>query len=341
VLFSTLWPIAWLLLRGLVPSGGHLAALLPVCKLIGLLVLVRTTVRTDDQLLRLGRVVMWPAAVIAVIAVLQTLKVPPVVAMLGTYWVEAGRNPAEVTARGSTTLASSIATGDYVILGLALLLGLLVRRVIGQREALVVGLPLVAGALASGQFSTWASATVVITGMLYLSPDVRRLGIRMLPVVVVAGVLGMPAFILRVSEFWDGLGVPSSWLGRWDNLTNFYLPALGDFRWVLGVSPDSVLEAPETWREQIYLEYGYLQFLWVGGLPLLAAFGWLSVQVLRYARRCAARPDITGAYGAALWAGWLMVLVLSVIDIHLVLRGAGELFFLFLAIVSGRADDDD
>jgi lipopolysaccharide/colanic/teichoic acid biosynthesis glycosyltransferase len=104
---------------------------------------------------------------------------------------------------------------------------------------------------------------------------------------------------------------------------------------VLGVGPNSVLRAPETWREVIYLEYGYLQFLWVGGLPLLAAFVWLSVGVLRHARQVARRPDTVGAYASALWAAWWMVLVLSLIDIHLVLRGAGELLFIGLAVVSG------
>jgi hypothetical protein len=40
-----------------------------------------------------------------------------------------------------------------------------------------------------------------------------------------------------------------------------------------------------------------------------------------------------------LWAAWWVVLVLSLIDIHLVLRGAGELFFTYIAITSGRSDD--
>jgi len=87
------------------------------------------------------------------------------------------------------------------------------------------------------------------------------------------------------------------------------------------------------------MEYGYLQFLWVGGLPLLAGFVWLSVVVLRHARRVAADPGPVGAYAAALWAGWWMVLALSLIDIHLTLRGAGELLFVGLAVVSGHARD--
>lgn len=341
VVCATLWPVAWLLLRGQAPEMGELAALLPICKLVGLLVLVRTTIRTDIQLLRMARIVTWTAAVIGVIAVLQTAKVAPVVTVLSSFWLDPERDPSELVERGSTTLASPIATGDYVVLGLALLLALAVRGLVGRRELVVLGLPLAAGVLAAGQFSTYAAAGVVAMGMLRLHPPLRRLAVRMLPALAVASLIGLPALLSRLSEFGDGFGVPRSWLGRWDNLTNFYLPALGDGSWVLGRSPDSVLAAPETWREEIYLEYGYLQFLWVGGLPLLIAFCWLSVAVFRYARRVAARPDVAGAFGSALWAAWWMVLVLSVIDIHLVLRGAGELLFIGLAVVSGRADVHD
>jgi hypothetical protein len=270
--------------------------------------------------------------------VLQTLNVRPVIALLSTYWT-APEDVAELSERGGTTLASPIATGDYVVLALALLLALAVRGLAGRRELLVAGMPLVAGTLAAGQFSTWAAAAVVGAAMLYQYPQLRRLAVRLLPLLGVAALIGLPALATRLSEFGDGFGVPRSWLGRWDNLVNFYLPGLGDWRWVLGVGPDSVLAAPETWRDVIYLEYGYLQFLWVGGVPLLLAFGWLCVRVFRHAGRLATRPDAVGAYASALWAAWWMVLVLSVIDIHLVLRGAGELLFLGLGIVSGRADD--
>jgi hypothetical protein len=340
VVLSTLWPICWLLLRDRVPDATDIAALLPVCKLVALLVLVRASVRTADQLVRLARAVIWPAVVVAVIAVLQTLGVAPVIALLDAYWNGDGSDVAGLGERGTTTFASPIATGDYLVLALALLVALGVRGLIGRREELAAALVLVPGILAAGQFSTWASAGVVGAAMLYLHPSLRRQVLRMLPVLAVAALVGVPALVNRLAQFGDGFSVPPSWLGRWDNLVSFYLPGLGDFRWVLGVSPNSVLDAPETWRELIYMEYGYLQFLWVGGVPLLAGFGWLTVAVLRYARRSAADPGPAGAYAAALWAGWWMILVLSLIDIHLVLRGTGELIFVGLAIVGGRADDE-
>ena len=337
VLLSTLWPVVSLLLRGLVPTGTELTALLPVCKLAGLFLLVRLAVRTDRQLLLLGRVVTWPAAVVALIAVLQTAGFPPVIRLLSTLWTGGG-DPAYLTERGTTTFASSIATGDYVVLALALLTALVVRDLVGRVERVVLGLLLAAGVLAAGQFSTWASAVVVAVVLLRETPALRRTAVRLLPLAGIAQVLGLPALVLRLSQFGDVFGVPRSWLGRWDNLVNFYLPRLLDANLLLGISPDSVLQAPETWRELIYLEYGYLQLLWVGGLPLLAAFGWLSLVVLREARERSRLPDVAGAYASTLMAAWWMVLLLSVIDIHLVLRGTGELLFLFLAVISGRVD---
>ena len=283
--------------------------------------------------------IIWPAVAVAMIAILQTLGFGPVIGLLNTFWNGDSANVAGLAERGTTTFASPIATGDYLVMSLALLIALGVRHQIGRRELLAAALVLIPGVLAAGQFSTWASAGVVGAAMLYLHPSLRRRVIRLLPVLAVAALAGSPALINRLAQFGDGFSVPPSWLGRWDNLVTFYWPGLGHFRWVLGVSPNSGLPAPETWRDLIYLEYGYLQFLWVGGLPLLAAFAWLSVVVLRHARRVAADPGPVGAYAAALWAGWWMVLVLSVIDIHLTLRGAGELLFVGLAIVSGRADD--
>jgi hypothetical protein len=120
-------------------------------------------------------------------------------------------------------------------------------------------------------------------------------------------------------------------------LTYFYIPRLvhnGQF--LVGVSPNSVVVPPDTARDVVYLESGYLQFLWVGGVPLLVGFIALSVAVFRLTRRLESRTDGVGACAFAL-AAWWMVVVLSLTDIHLFMRGVGDLIFILLGVVTGRA----
>ncbi|HEY8374208.1 MAG TPA: hypothetical protein VIL00_15835 [Pseudonocardiaceae bacterium] len=336
VVLSTAWPLAWLMLRGEAPLFSDMTAVFPVVKLVALFLLVRLTVHTDAQVLRCVRLIGWTGAVVALIAILQTLRFGPVVAMLTALWPD---ESGLVVERGTSLLGSPIATGDYIVISLALVVSCGLRGLLHPWERLVLGCVLGTGVLAAGQFSTWIAALVAAVVLLRRHPEARRRAVRFLPLAGLALLVGAPAFIGRLSGFGDGFGVPRSWLGRWDNLTTFYLPELGGFRFLLGVSPNSVLQAPETWREQIFLESGYLQFLWVGGVPLLLAFCWLSVVVLRTTRRLGARGDAVGACAAALEIAWWMVLVLSLIDIHIVLRGAGDLLFTLLAITARRSDD--
>ncbi|MFI0469656.1 hypothetical protein ACH347_36790 [Saccharopolyspora sp. 5N102] len=338
VVLSTVWPIASMMLRGAEPHGSDLMALLPVCKLVALFLLVRLTVHTEQQRLRCIRLVIWPTAGLSIVAILQTLGVEPVLTLLSAFW---HASASEASDRGTATLGSSIATGDYITVGLVLLLYCGTRGILGKWERIGLGVLLGAGVLASGQFSTWISALVAGVLILRRYPQARQQVARYLPIVGIAALVGAPAFLGRMADFTQGYTVPRSWLGRWDNLTTFYLPQLADGHFVLGISPDSVLTAPETWRDYIYLESGYLYFLWVGGIPLLIGFVWLSVAVLRGVSRLAARPGSVGACAATLEVAWWMVLVLSLIDIHLAVRGFGDLLFVLLAIMSGRLGDDE
>ncbi len=343
LLTSTAWPLLSLMLRGQPPVTSDLAAVLPVCKLVAIYLLVRFTVTTDAQLVRCFRLVLWPGAVVALIAILQTLNVGPVVAMLQAVWTP-DSNAAALAERGTTTLGSPIATGDYIIICLALLVCCGARGLLDRRERLGLGIVLGAGVLAAGQFSTWISAVVVAALILWRFTTVRRRSLRFLWLIPVAFAFGAPALIGRLQGFGE-YGVPRSWLGRWDNLSNFYLPRFEPLNVLLGVSPNSVLPAPERWREIIYLESGYLQLLWVGGVPLLAAFIWLSVAVLRrtsqlMAQSPAAQADgpsaAVGAAAATLWVCWSFVIILTVLDPHLTLRGTGDVLFMLMGITVGR-----
>ncbi|MGI9064545.1 MAG: sugar transferase [Pseudonocardiaceae bacterium] len=333
---ATVWPLVSLLLRGEAVQQVHLVAVLPMLKLAALYVLVRCTVTDDASLLRCLRLVVWSGAVLALIAVLQTLQVGPVLALLGTFWAPDG-STADLAERGSATLASPIATGDYIIISLVLVVCCGARGLLGHRERLLLGFVLGAGVLAAGQFSTWISAVVAVVLLAWRFPELRRRSLRFLPLAPVAMLVGAPALIGRLEGFGDGFGVPRSWLGRWDNLYNIYLPHLDGLRLLVGVSPDPTLPAPETWRDFIYLESGYLQFLWIGGVPLLLGFLWLTVTVFRSAAPFTADRTPVGACAAAIVVVWWFVVVLSVIDPHLTLRGTGELLFLLLAVIGARA----
>jgi hypothetical protein len=338
LLMSTAWPLLSMMLRGQAPVASDLAAVLPVCKLVAIYLLVRFSVTTEAQLVRCFRLIIWPGVVVAVIAILQTLHFGPVVSMLQTVWTP-DSNAAALAERGTTTLASSIATGDYIIICLTLVICCGIRGLLDRRERLALGLVLGAGVLAAGQFSTWISAVVAAGLILWRFSTVRRNSIRFLWLVPVALAVGAPALIGRLEGFGE-FGVPRSWLGRWNNLSNFYLPRFGFINVLLGVSPNSVLPAPERWREVIYLEGGYLQLLWVGGLPLLAAFIWLSVAVLRRTGQLMAQTDgqsnALGAAASAMWICWWFVLILTVLDPHLTLRGTGDVLFMLMGITTGR-----
>jgi hypothetical protein len=334
LLASTAWPLLSMLLRGQTLTTSDLAAVLPVCKLVAIYLLVRFSVSTEAQLVRCFRLIIWPGAVVAVIAIMQTLHFGPVVSMLQTVWAP-DSNPAALAERGSTTLASPIATGDYIIICLTLIVCCGMRGLLDRRERLGLGLVLGAGVLATGQFSTWISAVVAAALILWRFSTLRHSSLRFVWLVPVALAIGAPALIGRLQGFSE-FGVPRSWIGRWSNLSNFYLPRFGFINVLLGVSPDSVLEAPERWRDVIYLESGYLELLWVGGIPLLAAFIWLSVVVLRRTRELMARSDAIGAAASALWVCWWFVLILTVLDPHLTLRGTGDLLFMLIGITAGR-----
>ncbi|HEV7787406.1 MAG TPA: hypothetical protein VGP05_00215 [Pseudonocardia sp.] len=341
LLASTVWPLASLTLRGLIPASDELAGTLPMAKLVGIYFLVRYTVTTEQRIMRTIRFIVWPGAAVALIAVLQTLKFGPALALLDTFW-NSGADAADtqdLSERGSATLGSPIATGDVIIISLVLVLCCGARGLLGRRERLILAMVLSTGVLAAGQFSTWIATAVAFALLAWRFPDLRRQARRFAPLALVALVIGFPAFVGRLSGIGEnGSFLPEPEQGRLDNLAHMYLP---HFNWVttlIGVSPNEVLQAPERWREVIYLESGVLYFLWVGGIPLLAAFIWLSVRTLRSVKPALGHPGPFGAAASSLDIVWRFLLVLTLIDPHLQLRGTGDLIFTLLGIVATGLD---
>jgi hypothetical protein len=343
LLMATVWPLASLTLRGQVPTGEEYASLLPMTKLVGIYFLVRYTITSEERILRAIRFIVWPGAVVALIAVLQTLRFGPVLALLQTFWTGGSTDAGAAEAlgeRGTSTLGSPIATGDFVIISLVLVLCCGARGILGRQERLILAVVLGTGVFAAGQFSTWIAALVALGLLAWRFPELRRQARRFAPLALVAFAIGAPAFLGRLSGIgkYGGTGGTLSWLpepeqGRLDNLLHMYLPHFDWLTTAIGVSPNWVLQAPERWRKVIYLESGVLWFVWVGGIPLLLAFAWLSWRILRSLHPVLGHPGPFGATASCLDIVWRFLLVLTLIDPHLQQRGGGDLIFTLLAIV--------
>jgi hypothetical protein len=338
-LLAAVWPVASMLLRGLAPLSSDLTGALQPCKLAALVLLVRATVRTPRQVLLCMQVIIGGAAGVAVIAVLQALSIGPVNEVLSTWY------PAwpEQLDRGTTTLANPIATGDYFLIGLALLVTAAVRGLIGKWTFVAAGLILTAGILAASQFSTLFGALVVCVLLVWRYPQLRASALRFAPILVVAVAVSAPILLgRRLNGLLSGEGFPPrSWNVRWDNLSYLYFPDLfGRNGFLIGVSPNSVKVPPDVWREEVWLESGYLQLLWTGGVPLLVAFVVLSCVLLKCAGRLGSRTDSVGACASGLYIAWWMVAVLSVFDAHLFMRGPGDVLFILLGVIANWAPEE-
>jgi hypothetical protein len=206
------------------------------------------------------------------------------------------------------------------------------RRVLG-----VIGALLVIGSLGTGQFSAWIAASIVLIAVAAHERQLARIGFRVLPMVALALLVAWPVVDQRLQGFGGSVGYPTSWHGRIDNLTSFFLPRMAGFQWVLGVRPDPVVPAPETWRDLIYLESGVLWLLWVGGIPLLIAFCWFVRAALHHTHGAARRrSDIIGVVSLAAFGSLCALTFLTLFDAHVQLRGGGDALFILLGLSANR-----
>ncbi len=335
VALGSIFPLALLAARGIRAEANDLLEPLVLWRLLVLYAVVRATVRTFDHLRTVLVLSLASASVVAVLAIVQGVGLlGPGEALLAAFW-----GPAEVLneGRASTTLGSSLATGGYLAYSLAIAVAWWGSERDGatsspRRAAPYLAVLFLAGGLGAGQFSSWIA--VLLCGLIAahhvgkLRPIVRRA----IPAAPLAAVVVWPVLVGRLSEFGSSFGMPRSWIGRIDNLTTFYIPPLAEGGFVLGVRPNSILQAPEQWRQEIFLESGFLWLLWVGGIPFLAAFVWFVVEARRSSGRAVAAGGPTATVGAAMLASIVCLLVVTTIDKHLQLRGAGDLFFVLLAL---------
>jgi hypothetical protein len=324
---GSVWPVFWQLARGQQPTASDVFWALVLWRLAALYVLFRWVVRTPEQVRRCFWILMVSAGALALIALAQALGH----LQLGGIWKP--KFAGDLSGRGGSTLNSPIATGDYLAYSLAVALPMYLRH-LGPRRVLGAIITLIVmGSLGTGQFSAWIGLLIVVGVVVSNEGALRRHLVWFPPLIALGAAVAWPVISTRLSGFGSYWGVPPSWLGRIDNLTNFYIPRLSGFHWVLGVRPDPVLPAPETWRESIFLESGVLWFFWVGGIPFFLAFLWFARTALRHTKRVLReRSDDIGLAGLAARASLITLLVLTIIDMHMTMRGGGDLFFVLLGL---------
>lgn len=333
-LTSSVLPLLWMTARSKDVALDDLLYALTLWKYYGLYLLVRASVRTEREVRSCLALSLAAAALVAVVAILQSLQILGVPELLATYYAPFGDELALNINRGTSTLASSHATADVLTFNLAIALAWIAR---GPRSRLLLGsltVLFVFGILASGQFSGVIALVVGAGAVGFLTGRLTRGVVASGPILVAAGLVLQPVLQERLNSVDPSRGLPTSWLGRLENLQRFFWPELtSNFNFLLGVRPSARVPAPESWREYVYIESGHTWLLWNGGIPFFLAFFvflWTAMGALR--RVAYQRSDAVGVAAIAAFAAAGVIGVLMTFDPHLTLRGAADLFFSLLAL---------
>lgn len=308
---------------------------LQLWKFYAVFVVARVSLRTAQEVGRCLWITMGAAAVVGVIGVLQSLGLFGVQELMTAYFKPVGEDASSFDlTRATSTVGSPFSVGDVMIFSAAVAAAFLVKGH-PQRGVLaaLTGFFLFC-AVSAGQFSI---AIGVVVAMVAFGLITRRLGRAvgvLLLVAVAAGIVLQPVIQNRLRSFDNAAGIPRSWEGRIENLEVFFLPVLEeDNRWITGVRPATRVPAPEKWRNYVYIESGYLALVWTGGVVLLAIFVLFLVVIMRrMVHTSRSRGDPIGVAATAAFTALAVIVVVTIVDIHLTLRGAGELLFALMAM---------
>jgi hypothetical protein len=337
VISGSVVPLLWMVARGREITPDDLFYASYLWKYAVVYVIARAAVRTEREVAACLWISMTVAAAVATIAILQALQLFGVPGLLATYWAPSEGQESLSAGRGTSTLSSSFAVADVMVINLALAAGLLSRG--ARRRALLTALAaiFILGAIGAGQFSGYLGLVVGVVVIGVILRRVRTIALLALPVAVAGCVVLWPVLAARFGDIDPATGLPRSWAGpdgRWSNLSTFFWPDIAaDWNWLTGVRVSARVPAPEPWRDWVWIESGHSWLLWSGGVVFLAAcFVFLVVAIRAVARIARRRTDAIGVAAlGALTALWLNV-VLMTLDVHLTLRGSADLTFTLLAL---------
>lgn len=337
---SSVLPVLWVVARGRDLTTDDVLYAATLWKFYGIYLIVRTSVSTRQEVSRCLWLSLGVGAVVAMIAILQSLNLFGVPDLLARWFVPDISATGEGD-RGTATLSSSIAVADVMIFNLAIALGWLLRG--GEHRALLLTLGVIFtfGVFTAGQFSGAIGLLVGVVAVGSITGHLRRVTLGLIPAVLAAMVVLRPVISRRLSGFDSPYGLPFSWVGRLENLRTFFWPELfADFNFLLGIQPSARVLAPESWQaehysEWVWIESGHTWLLWTGGVPFfLAFFIFLWVAIRKSVQTAHARMDAVGVAAVASFTSLVVLGFLMVLDVHLILRGSGDLLFSLLALAS-------
>lgn len=329
-LVSMLWRFA----QGEAITTDDLLYAIVFWKYFALYVVFRVAVTTEDEAKKALWVALSVTAIVAVIGALQALGLFGVPELLFTWYPAFLGEVAEV-GRGASTLGLTFAVADVCLIAGAAAASL-AREETGRLRRLLIGLiaVYVLGTIAAGQFSGYIGLLIALVALGFAFGQVKEVLRRGAIAIGVGAVFAWPVVLNRLSGFQTSSGLPQSWSGRLDNLSGFIIPEFANgWNILFGVRPAARVAAPETWREWIFIESGYLWLLWSGGIPLLIAFVYFMSTCLRMLRQTvdrhsgALRAIATGSF-VGLW----VIIVVTVLDPHLTMRGVADLLFPLIAM---------
>jgi hypothetical protein len=331
---SSVIPLAWRELRRLPIEQDDVLYSLMVWKYYAIFLVFRGVVRSPAQARKCLWLSLASAAVVAVIAILESTQHFGVQAFLSKYYAPYGNVTATTINRGGSTLGLPIAAADLMIFNLAIAVGLL-RCSARRWRLLALASLFVVGVFAAGEFSGLIALFVASVAIAVVTRRFRYVAV--LPAAIGPAAFGLSTVInRRLQGFQSTSGLPVSWVGRLHNLENYFIPPLfSGGHWVLGVRPAARVATSTMATGYTWIESGYIWLLWAGGVPLLLSFFYFLWKAAREATVVfRARVDALGAAALGALVALSVVGILMITDPHLTYRGSADLLFALLGITA-------
>ncbi|MFN8524206.1 MAG: hypothetical protein U0821_13990 [Chloroflexota bacterium] len=334
-------PLAVVMFRGTPPSIQDVFLLLSIPKLYLLYRLVHAAVMGERALILTARLMIGASVIVALIGLLQILRLFNVPELLATYFSAPQIRESLLVRRATSTLGVWQALAGYLALHAALAITLLPTTAgRGPWRAALIGAALVdiAGALATATLTGVVGLLIAMIGAAYAIGQLRRFALAAIPVALLAGIAAWPLVEERIAYQFTSWGadgiIPVTWQYRLSNLVTVFWPIVQD-NLLLGVGPS--ISEDLAWR---YPENQLMLLLYQGGIPYGIAYLVFGVVALRACLRAArATAGTARAIGQAAFLGWLLVYILGLFDPHLTLAGEAEAVWALTALAIGAAGD--